>query len=47
MNLTAITEFDEVCKKHFVDSVSIVLLSKLLLHILSIDNIKMLIKLVI
>ena len=23
MNLTAITEFDEVCKKHFVDSVSL------------------------
>ncbi|MBR1693327.1 MAG: 16S rRNA (guanine(527)-N(7))-methyltransferase RsmG [Lachnospiraceae bacterium] len=24
MNLTAITDFDEVCKKHFVDSVSLV-----------------------
>lgn len=24
MNLTAITEFDEVCKKHFVDSVSLI-----------------------
>ena len=24
MNLTSITEFDEVCKKHFVDSLSII-----------------------
>lgn len=24
MNLTAITEFDEVCQKHFLDSLSIV-----------------------
>ena len=24
MNLTAITDFDEVCKKHFLDSLSIV-----------------------
>lgn len=25
MNLTAITEFDEVCQKHFLDSLSIVM----------------------
>ena len=24
MNLTAITEFDEVCKKHFIDSLSLI-----------------------
>ena len=24
MNLTSITEFDEVCKKHFVDSLSLI-----------------------
>ena len=24
MNLTAITDFDEVCKKHFIDSLSLV-----------------------
>ena len=24
MNLTAITDFDEVCKKHFLDSLSII-----------------------
>ena len=27
MNLTGITEWDEVCKKHFIDSLSIVRLS--------------------
>ena len=24
MNLTAITDFDEVCKKHFIDSLSLI-----------------------
>ena len=24
MNLTAITDFDEVCKKHFIDSISFI-----------------------
>lgn len=37
MNLTAITDFDEVCKKHFVDSVSLCKAKKEILDLLKKD----------
>lgn len=33
MNLTAITDFDEVCKKHFVDSISLIKAKEDIFHI--------------
>ena len=37
MNLTAITDFDEVCKKHFIDSLSLIKAKKEISDFLNLD----------